>query len=293
LTQAQQDGQYTQYMFNGLVINPAFAGSHDALNASILYKNQWVGIEGAPNTATVSAHAPIKNDKVGLGLLIMSDNIGIHQRSSLAAMYAYKVKLGKDRVLSMGLQAGFNRYKADYTIVSSEVEDPNDPYIDAGVFQEAFPEFGAGFYYQAPKFFVGVSAPRLNQSKRIIDNTGMRSMLFNNHFFITSGYLIDLSSDWQLQPGFLIRVSEGTPVSYDLNTNVILRNVLWLGCSYRSLNSMNFLTQMQLTSQMRMGYAFDMPVAGAGDLRTSSHEIMISYMFRFSYHKVVSTRYFW
>jgi type IX secretion system PorP/SprF family membrane protein len=286
---AQQDALFTQYMFNGLVINPAYAGSQDALSATFAARKQWVGIDGSPSTQTLTAHSPLKNEKVALGLSFISDNISVTHQYGVNAIYAYRLLLKDGNKLSFGLQAGFTQFKSQYSQLATRTA--NDPSFSSDQVSGLLPNFGTGIYYSTHKFYAGFSVPHLI-SNLLNDTTVSRNSVQRRHYILHSGYVFTLSHDLKLKPSVLIKAIEGAPVQIDLNTNLLIREVLWLGVSYRSFSSLNFLTQVQITDQLRFGYSYDISVNKLNALNMGSHEIMLNYNFSFLKSKVVTPRYF-
>lgn len=281
---AQQHGLFTQYMFNGLAINPAYAGSHESMSITALARKQWIGLDGAPGTQTFALHTPVPNEKIGLGLLLTHDNIGPTHQYSFKFAYAYRIPLGPGKI-SMGLQAGLVNYNLRF---SSLYLGPNvqDPTFAESVNKSVF-DFGTGLYYSTEKFYMGLSVPQLF----ISNNT--ENLRLAKHYFLNSGYVIDLNSSLKLKPNMLLRAVEGAPLSIDLNTNLLINEVLWVGVSYRSFESISTLLELQLTDQLRFGYAYDFPATSdLGNFNTGSHEIMLNYSFTFYKSNISSPRNF-
>jgi type IX secretion system PorP/SprF family membrane protein len=290
---AQQDPMYSQYVFNGLIINPAYAGSHDVLSTTLLYRDQWVSIPGAPKTGTFSIDAPLKNQKVGLGLNVEFDKIGVTNFSGITGAYSYKIKFSHG-ALHFGVQAGVGFYNSNFTIVK---------YSDGGVSDEAFqnnyhdlmPTFGFGMYYYTNRFYAGFSIPQIAGhaiQKALYSNSESAHLDLANHYFITSGYLFDLSPDMKLKPSVLLKYVGGAPIEIDLNSTVWFYDILALGVSYRSLASLNFLCQIRLSNRLYLGYAYEYATNSLNHFSSGSHEIMLQYIFNFSHGKIVTPRFF-
>lgn len=286
---AQHSSLFSQYMFNGLAINPAYAGSHDMLNMTASGRKQWIGVEGTPSTMTFSAHTPLKNEKVSLGLLLYGDKISIFTQQTLNAIYAYKINVNAKSKLSFGLQAGLNNYSAKYSQLT--FKDPNDPVLASDDVRGLAPSFGAGLYYYSEKFYAGLSSPYLINDligkKQVYNNFKIRST-----YFFTSGYVFILSQDVKLKPSVLLKYVYGAPVQADFNANVLLREVLWLGASLRNFSALNFLTQFNLNAQLKLGYSYDLNLNKVSNVYKGAHEIMISYLFSFKKTQVENPRYF-
>lgn len=290
---AQQDAMYSQYIFNGLIINPAYAGMHEMLSATLLYRNQWVNIPGAPKTEMLSIDAPLRNQKVGLGLNIEFDKIGVTSHSGIEGVYSYKIKFVKS-TLSFGIQAGLGISNSNFTSVA---------YTDGGQSDEAFqnnsqdvlPNFGFGMYYYTDRFYAGFSVPQIagrSIQKAILGNSEAAHLDLANHYFINAGCLFNLSPDLKLKPSILLKYVNGAPLEMDINGVLWFYDILALGASYRSLASVNILAQVRITNQLYFGYAYEYATTQLSSFSSGSHEIMLQYFFDFSRAKIVTPRYF-
>ena len=283
----QQQAMYTQYMFNGLALNPAYAGSHNALSLTGLGRIQWVGIEGAPNTQTFSAHTPIA-DRSAVGLFVMHDNIGVTNQYGFYGSYAYRIPVGIG-YLSMGLQAGFNNYTINLSQVNTKRADQNFAMNNGG---QLLPNFGTGLFYSAERFYVGASVPHIRNNDLLTSGTDLSRARQFRHYFLTAGYVFDVGPSLKLKPNFLVKAVQGAPVEYDINANLLVKEVLWLGASYRTDDALSFLVEMLLTSQLRLGYAYDYTTTELQEFNTGSHELMLNFQFSFDKSKILSPRYF-
>jgi type IX secretion system PorP/SprF family membrane protein len=284
---AQQKMQFTQYMFNGLVINPAYAGADEALSLTFIHRSQWAGVENAPQTQTLSAHTLFKRKHFGLGLTIVNDKIGVHKNLSILSNYAYHLRTGKKSALSFGLQAGMNNQKSDYT--SLLTAGNNDPKLYNPVLTETFFNFGAGVYFRSERFHAGISVPELIPKSFSVNDTITISMSEMTIFTFLK-YRFALSDNADLEPGALIKYFEGVPLSFDANLNVIWRKVLTTGLSYRQKESVDFLFKAQITSQLQLGYSYDHAIGEIARLSNGSHEAMVQYLFKYSQKKLTSPR---
>ncbi|MEM9832261.1 MAG: type IX secretion system membrane protein PorP/SprF [Bacteroidota bacterium] len=284
---AQQEVMFTQYMFNGLALNPAYAGSHDVVSATAIARQQWVGLEGAPSTQTFSLHSPVFNDQIGMGLMLLHDQIGITNQYNATLSYAYRIPLSHGK-LAMGLRAGINSYHADY----GEVGIDNDDAFNQGNIQVWQPNFGAGLYYYNQRFYLGASVPQLLEETFNNGEIGANRGLVR-HYFLSTGYVFDLNDDLKLKPNALVKMVEGAPVQFDINANLLIMEVLWLGISWRSFDSVDALLQLQLTDRLQLGYSYDF--ATSSEIRSvngGSHELSLNYRFTIGHQKSVSPRYF-
>lgn len=289
LLAAQQESLYSQYMFNSLPLNPAYAGSHEYLSATVLARKQWLKIEGAPATQTMSAHAPVYKSKMGLGLTAVNDKIGVTSNTGLYGAYAYRIKFTKS-ILSFGLQVGFTNYVSRFSKL--EVRTPNDPAFAEDDVRFFLPNFGGGIYYYTNKFYAGFSVPH------ILDHLGSKSNIVaansiqSQHYFLTSGFVATLSPQLKLKPSVLIKAIQGAPLQADLNTTLMINEVLWLGVSYRTATSLNFIIQAMLTDQLSLGYAYDSALNKIRNVSVASHEVMLNYRFIYYHKNVIAPRYF-
>ena len=288
VNQAQQQVMFTQYMFNGLVLNPAYAGSHESVSVTALSRIQWVGIDGAPKTQTFSIHSPVPNKNIGLGAFFVSDNIGVTTQNNFFLSYAYRIKMNRS-TLSFGLQGGMSDTKVSYDELG--VLDSNL----SGTESTFNPNFGAGVYFLTDGFYAGASIPFILNNKSEGEGNSLTSDINAEqvqHYYFTSGAIFNLSPMIKLKPSVLVKAVSGSPVGLDLNANVLFDDKIWLGVSYRSFDSIDLLMELQLNQQMRLGYAYDITVSDLKQANSGSHEIMLNYRFVFSKSKVITPRYF-
>ncbi len=291
--QAQQDAQYSQYMFNTLALNPAYAGSRDVVSATALFRKQWVNTPGSPATATFSLDAPFNRERVGVGVVVFNDRIGIASTTGAYASYAFRMRLRRG-TLALGLQAGFSQFKADYTSVVLDQDNKADGAFSSNI-NKFMPNFGAGVYYKTDKFYVGLSLPKLvnNSMFKKSDTSVTGGVYQRRHVFLMGGFVVALSPDVKVKPSTLVKLVEGAPIQIDLNTNVWFYDVVAAGLSYRaSAGTLVAMVEIQATKQIRVGYAYD---AGLGKIKaigTGTHEIMARYEFGYVKAKVLSPRYF-
>lgn len=285
---AQQDPMYSQYMFNGLLINPAYAGSHEAMSATILYRNQWQNIPGAPKTGTLTLDAPLKSEKVGLGLNLLVDKIGITRKTGIMGAYSYKIKF-KESVLAAGLQMGYNFVTSDYTSV--QYSENGNQYDDAFMqdIHEKYPSFGMGLYYYTNRFYAGLSIPEFGS---FFFGKPSYKLDQSVHYFFTSGYVFDLSQDIKFKPSVLAKYVSGAPLTMDFNATAWFFDFFALGASYRSGSSINMFTEIKMTPQLYLGYAYEYAYTDLRNFNTGTHELMLRYDFSFSRSKVLTPRYF-
>ncbi len=284
----QQRAHFTQYITNELVINPAYAGAEEALSVALLHRGQWSDIEGAPTTQSFTAHSLFKSKNVGLGLSIVNDKIGIHGILTAHSSYAYHLQLNKETFLSFGLQFGLNQRKSDFSSLSNQIQNNNDPKLSSSNISKTSFEFGSGLYLKSPKLSLGFSIPNMLPEKTPSDSINFG--LINNNIYFVGRYKIPVSNNVSFQPGILVKYVKGLPVSYDINFAAILNDVLLLGLSYRAQKSINAIIQAKLTPQLKIGYAFDYPLGKVSTVASNSNEFMISYLFRFSRSRISKPR---
>lgn len=285
---SQQSAQFTQYISNELLINPAYAGAEEALSVSLLHRAQWSEVEGAPTTQSLTAHSLFKSSKVGLGLAVVNDKIGIHNILTASTSFAYRIQLKEETYLSFGLRFGLNQKKSDYNSLSGQIQNPNDPKLNGSNLSETDFEFGSGIYLVTPKLNMGISMP--NMLYKPLESDSIDNSFLNNNIYFLFRYGISMSNNLILQPGFLIKYTYGLPMSMDINLATVVNNVLLIGISYRIQESINPIIQAKITPQFKIGYAFDYPLSAVNSYGSNSHEFMISYLFSFSKHKVSKLR---
>lgn len=291
ITCAQQDPIYSQFMYNGLAINPAVAGSAETFSATAIYRKQWVGIQGAPETQTLTLDAPVFNNKIGLGLSVINDKIGVTKNFNINTLYAYRIQFSSG-TLSMGLQAGVNNYQADYTSVVTNPQNNTDDSFGSNVNRMIF-NFGSGVYYYSERFFAGLSVPHiLNQSlDGVNDPSGVQSRQYR-HYFLTTGYVFDAGENFKIKPSTLLKIADGAPIQVDINTNFWYKETFCLGFSYRTGDSFSAIVQLQAAKQFRIGYAYDYVLTNLNQLTTGNHEVMIRFELVKKNTKILTPRYF-
>jgi len=287
----QQRIVYSQYMFNTLSINPAYAGTDKYLNVTAQARQQWMGFHGAPSSQMVSVHSPLTHKKVGLGLFLQRETGGVTDIYTAYAMYAYKIKLPGKQILSLGLQAGVTTYREQLTDLTlpSGTMDPN--FSTNTTYTQ--PNFGVGVYYYTPSFYAGLSVPTIVQS--MLHRDSPQALTEARHYFLMCGYIFDLSPSLKLKPNFLLKSVVGAPVNIDMNLNLLIDKVVWVGCSYRIGNSVTPLLEIQANPALRFGFSYDIPLSNLtrSNIRSGSPEIMINYrLVKARPHTVVSPRYF-
>lgn len=287
--QAQQDPQYTQYMYNMNVVNPAYAGSFDGIAIGALYRSQWVGLDGAPNTGTLSLHAPV-GERVGLGISFINDEIGPVRENNAYADFSYTLPLGGDHRLALGIKAGATFHKIGLTTLAAI--DPNDPFLQENV-DAVTPNVGAGAYlYKPNKYYVSVSMPNMLNSVHLDATNGTKVGSETQHLFAAAGYVFNLSDNFKLKPHGLFKMAFDAPVSFDVNTNLFMYDIVEVGVGYRLEDSFSGMINFMISPNLRIGYAYDNVQSDLDIATTSSHEIFINFDFSFVKKVSRSPRYF-
>ncbi len=288
---AQQDPLFTQYMFNKLLVNPAYAGNNEQLSIDLLNRTQWVGIDGAPKTFTISAHSTTKSKNVGLGIYLYRDALGPQINQGLMGTYAYRLYLNKG-VLSFGLQFGLKYF--DFNWNAMELKDPDYLYDPQDV-RRFYPDANLGVYYQSNRMFFGVSSKQLLQNDygNITDKNGKSSFSkLTQHFYLMGGFAAPLNDKIVFRPSMLAKYTPNAPLQIDLNASVIFGNVFWVGASYRTAKAISFLTEFKITERLKLGYAFDMYLNELQPFNYGSHEIRLGFELPRSGSRMRTPRYF-
>ncbi len=291
-SRAQQDAMFTHYSFNTLAVNSAYAGSRDALTVTLLHRSQWVNFPGAPTTQTLTLHAPVANEKVGIGFSVLNDKIGPTTQTSFFADFAYKIKIGNGK-LAFGLKGGVNIVSQD--LASLSTIQPNDPAFQENVQSELLPNVGFGIYYSTAKYYVGLSTPSLLENDF---STNATSIVSNEqrHYFFIAGTIFNLnaSGSLKLRPTTFVKVTSGAPIEVDLTALFYLKDTFWAGPMFRTGDAAGVLIGMNIIDNLSLGYSYDWSFANrTGEYNTGSHEIMLRYDFFFNNQKKIkSPRYF-
>ncbi len=284
---AQQQATLSQYMFNGLAINPAYAGSQGALNATVLSRFQNVGLPGAPNTQSFAIHTPLVNERVAVGLLVVHDKLSVIGQTGVNGIYAYRIPTLNGGSFSMGIQAGFSSYRADYSKL--DVYQPD--VIFSQDVRQTRPNVGAGIYYSTKMWYAGISMPHM------VNNVFQRGNNFQTVYqsvplIVSGGYVYEINRMMKIKPNFLFKYVDKRAVELDINANLLFDEVLWVGVSYKFSNAINWLLQVQVTDQMRFGYSYSATMGPIRHAELGSHEAMVSYRFKYFSKGIVTPRYF-
>ncbi|WP_204345935.1 type IX secretion system membrane protein PorP/SprF [Psychroserpens algicola] len=285
---AQQLPQFTQYMYNTISINPAYAGSRETLSVVGLHRSQWVGLEGGPQTQTLSVHAPMRNERVGLGVSFINDELGYQNFSYLYGDFSYTIPTGENSKLAFGIKAGFTSYSLDADFQQSQSNDP----VIFGFENRWKPNIGTGLYWHSQKWYLGLSAPRILNT----DYTGDAEFqaLERISYYFTGGYVFDLSENTKLKPAALLKATNGAPLSFDLTANFLFYEKFWVGAGYRideRASAFSGLADFQVSKQLRIGYAYEYPISDLRPYTSGTHEVLLMFEI-FKSKRIKSPRYF-
>lgn len=277
LSFGQQEVMISQYMFNGLVLNPAYAGTHPYWSTSVLHRSQWVGFDRAPVTQTLCIDGPIAKRKLGLGFTLTNDKIGITRQMEAGANLAYKLFLGSGN-LSFGLRASVASYSADLT--DAKIWDTEDPVYANNIQGEMIPKVGFGAYYYTSKWYAGLSVPVIYAAdQNIIPQNSSLNRYFTNHMYLHTGIVFEPSLTLAIKPSILVKYEAGAPVEVDLNCNFMFFQKYWLGVGYRTGDALVAMAEWNITPQFRLGYAYDYTLTDIADYSSGSHEVMLGFDF--------------
>lgn len=270
---SQQDPQYTQYMYNMQIVNPAYAGSEGTLNIGLLHRTQWVGLDGAPKTTVAAINAPIKKN-IGLGLSVFADEIGPVKEQNAFVDVSYTIQTSDYGNLAFGLKGGFTFLDAKLSTLDLGDDIPDDVFDND--INDSYANFGAGAFYYTDHFYAGLSMPNMLNQFHLNRKGGIISSASEKmHYYLTSGYVFDLNDNLKLKPSVLLKGVEGAPLSIDLAGNVLINNKFELGVSWRIDDSINALMNVEVARGFRIGYAYDYTLSNLGDFNSGSHEIIL------------------
>lgn len=275
---AQQLPQYSQYLLNDYVINPAVAGSKPFFIGKANYRYQWEGITDAPRTYILSVNGPTPNNKVGLGGYIFTDHVGPTRRTGGYFSYTYHLKVTENTKLGLGLSAGLLQFMIDGSKIT--LKDQGDNIITGGVQSALIPDAGFGFHYYSDKWFLGASAPQLFRNRIKFFESGINPTgRLSNHFFFMGGYKFDLADDIQIEPTAMVKVVSPVPVQYELNVRGIYAEKIWLGVGYRYMDAITGMIGYTFAENISVGYSYDYTLTNIRNYSTGTHELMISLRF--------------
>ena len=288
-TFAQQDSQYTNYMYNTINVNPAYAGSRGVMSIFGMHRTQWVGLDGAPVTNVASINTPINNSNFGLGISFVNDRIGPSDENTISVDISYTIQTSETYKLSFGIKGTANLLNVDYTKLN--IYDPTDSQFQNNIDNKFSPNIGAGVYFHSDKFYTGLSVPNFLETEHYDDNVAATAQERMHYYFI-GGYVFDLSDNIKFKPAFLSKVVSGAPLQLDLTANFMFNEKFILGAAYRWDAAMSGLAGFQINQNWMIGYAYDAETTKLANYNSGSHEIFLRYEFKGKKEKVVSPRFF-
>ena len=286
---SQQDSQFTQYMYNTINVNPAYAGSRRVMSVFGLHRNQWVGLDGAPVTNAFSLHSPIGNTNLALGLSIINDKIGPSNENSISIATSYTIKTSENYKLSFGINGTINQLNIDYNKLRTY--DTSDALLQKQEDNKFLPNIGAGLYFHSDKNYIGISVPNLLETKHYDD---IKRAVANEriHLYFIAGHVFDLSSSIKLKPALLSKIVKGAPFQMDLSANFLFSEKLTLGAAYKLSNALSAMAGFQISNSWFVGYAYDLERTKLDSYNSGSHEIFLRYELFKEYTKFKSPRFF-
>ena len=289
---AQQEVMVSQYMFNQLFLNPAYAGSHPYVSGSLLHREQWLNMDGAPRTSMLAIDGPLLGEKMGLGFTLVHDQIGISRDMEMAGHYAYKLRVGQHSTLALGLKAGLSLYSARLSDLT--YWDANDAVYTHDISNAVVGKFGFGIYWHNDRSFIGLTLPTLYAADGTI-STDVASSLqhyYVQHYYLNAGHVFEINESFNVKPSVMIKYQQQAPAEADVNVNVLYKERFWLGIGYRTGDAVVGMVEYQINHQLRIGYAYDMTTSKLRNYNSGSHEIMLGIDLGHDLIKIKSPRYF-
>jgi type IX secretion system PorP/SprF family membrane protein len=294
ISYAQQDAQYTQYMYNTILVNPAYAGSREAMSIFALHRTQWVGLDGAPVTNNFSIHTPINGSNVGLGLSVVNDRIGPSDENNIAVDFSYSINTSERYKLSFGLKASANLLNVDFTKL--HIYNPGDPRFQNNIDNKFSPNIGAGIYLHSDNTYFGLSAPYLletNHFDETADNSASSFMAREKiHYYFIAGHVFDLNANVQFKPSILTKMVQGAPLQVDISGNFLINEKFTAGLAYRWDAAFSALVGFQVSDSWFVGYAYDMDTTKLAHYNSGSHELFLRYELFNKNDRIISPRFF-
>lgn len=285
---SQQEAQYSQYMYNTISVNPAYAGSRNVLSVLALHRSQWVGFDGAPTTSTFSINTPIPETNLGLGISAISDRIGPTEQNTFSGDISYTIRLNENTNLSFGVKGTASFFSFDqYKVTPFQANDPKWRSVSTRL----SPNFGVGTFLHSDQYYLGVSIPNILESNFYNDNDiAINSQRMN--YYLIGGYVFDVSNSIKFKPAVVSKIVTGAPVQLDLSGNAMFMNKFVLGAAYRWDAAVSGLAGFQVNDALFIGYSYDFDTTSLSRYNFGSHEVFIRYEFVYKKDKLVSPRFF-
>ena len=285
---AQQDAMYSQYVFNMMAINPAYTGNRNVVSTTGHFRSQWSGLEGAPKTGMLTVQAPISRERIGLGVQLFSDKLGVTTTNGFTASAAYHIALEDDAKLSFGLQGNAWMYRSD--LASSSLENQGyDPAFSQNL-RKTLLNLGTGVFYHTDKFYAGISVQDM-LANRLNDDSELSATQVP-HFFATTGYVFPLDDSFKLKPSILVKATKGAPLEADINATLWIKDFISVGALYRTNADISGMLGVQVSPEFFLGYSYDYSTTALRAFNSGSHEIVLRYEFRLDRLSILSPRFF-
>lgn len=291
LVQAQQDSQYTQYMYNTVSVNPAYAGSRGVTSIFLLHRTQWVGLDGAPVTNTVSINKPIGFTNMGYGISFINDRIGVSDENTISVDFSYSIQTSEDYKISFGIKGSANMLSVDYTRLT--IRHPEDELLSkqANIDNRLSPNFGAGVYWHSDRNYIGLSVPNFLETKHYDDNVSSLASE-RMHLYLIGGSVFDLNENLKFKPALMTKMVQGAPIQVDLSANFLFNEKFMIGAAYRWSAALNGMVGFQVTDSWYIGYSYDAETTKLANYNSGSHEVFLRYELFRNYDRIISPRFF-
>lgn len=291
-TYAQQDAQFTQYMYNTIIVNPAYAGSRQALSVFALHRAQWVGLEGAPVTNSFSINTPINDSNIGLGLSVLNDKIGPSSENNIALDFSYTISASQKYKMSFGIKASANLLNVDF----NKLDYQGGQVFENNIDNKFSPNIGAGFYLHSDNSYIGISAPNLIETvhfdKGASSNSSSHIATEKINYYLIAGHVFDLNPNLKLKPALQTKYVQGAPLQVDVSANFMINEKFVIGGAYRWSAAMSALVGFQASDSWFIGYSYDFDTTALANYNSGSHEIFLRYELFKTYDKIISPRFF-
>ncbi|MCL9805713.1 type IX secretion system membrane protein PorP/SprF [Flavobacterium amniphilum] len=289
-TYAQNREQFTHYMYNTVIVNPAYAGSKPAMSVFALHRNQWVGLDGAPVTNSFSLNTPIGGSNIGLGLSVVNDKIGVSDENDISVDFSYTIPININYKLAFGLKGGVNILNADFTKLTQQ---PGDPVFHNNIDNQFSPNIGVGFYIHSDKSYLGLSAPYLIKTDHYSEESARSTIVTSKiNYLLIAGHVFDMSSEVKFKPSLLTKYAPGTPLQVDVSANFLINQKFVAGVAYRWSAAMSGMVGFQINNSWLIGYGYDFDTTSLGKYNSGSHEIFLRYELFTKPNKIISPRFF-